>query len=148
MGEDERVRVDLDSRERVLLRAALLDWGGPASPTDEIAAAIGFTDAANLASEAWTLWKEIEAENGLTVSNWRRALLAVEIVFASDAVGSGLDWASTSGISDEESITILRGLQRKLPRWRDSFQFGIDDAGRVTLADPHRPHDSNPPQAK
>lgn len=123
MSADERVRVELDTAERRLLRAALLDWGGPARPTDEVAAAIGFSDAARLRSEAWSLWKGIEAEGRLTVSEWRRVLLAVEVVFASDVVGSGLDWSITSGLSDEESIAILRRLQRKLPRWRDSFQF-------------------------
>ncbi len=67
-------------------------------------------------------------------------LLAVEIVFASDVVGSGLDWATTSGIPDEESIAILRRLQRKLPRWRGSFQFKVNDLGKAEILDPERPH--------
>lgn len=140
MSADERVRVELDTTERRFLRAALLDWGGPAKPTDEIAAAIGFSDAARLSGEASRLWDAIEANEGTTVSNWRRALLAAEIVIASDVVGSGLDWTFTSGFSDEKSIAILRGLQRKLPRWRASVQFRVDDEGNVTLADSGRPH--------
>src|SRR5687768_18039087 len=43
-----RVPVSLDDMERRFLRAALLDWGGPARPTDALAIALGFTSAASL----------------------------------------------------------------------------------------------------
>jgi hypothetical protein len=75
----------------------------------------------------------------MTADDWRRVLLSVEIVFASDVVGSGLDWRITSGISDEESVGLLRGLQRKLPRWRGSVQFTVQESGRVDITDPERP---------
>lgn len=101
---------------------------------------MGFTSAESLSREAWALWTRIEAGEALTVGEWRQALLAVEVVFASDVVGSGLDWRITSGISDEESIAILRALQRKLPRWRGSVQFTTDDAGKVTISEPERPN--------
>ncbi|MGN6606688.1 MAG: hypothetical protein ACTHMS_06735 [Jatrophihabitans sp.] len=140
MSDDSRVPVSLDERERCFLRSALLDWGGPANPTDALAAAMGFTSAESLSREAWALWTRIEAGEALTVGEWRQALLAVEVVFASDVVGSGLDWRITSGISDEESIAILRALQRKLPRWRGSVQFTTDDAGKVTISEPERPN--------
>lgn len=61
-------------------------------------------------------------------------MLAVE----SDVVGSGLDWRFTSGVSDTQPIETLRGLQRKLPRWRASVQFTLDNDGRVTDLDPNR----------
>jgi hypothetical protein len=54
-------------------------------------------------------------------------------------VGSGLDWQITSDFSDEESIALLRGLQRKLPRWRSSVQFTLDQSGGVDISDPKRP---------
>ncbi|MEU7874785.1 hypothetical protein [Dactylosporangium sp. NPDC049140] len=57
----------------------------------------------------------------------------------SDVVGSGLDWRFTSGFSDAETIEVLRGLQRKLPRWRDSAQFTRDDDDKVTILDQERP---------
>ena len=50
----------------------------------------------------------------LTASDWRRTLLATEIVFASDVVGSGLDWSITTGLPDEETIWLLRTVQRKV----------------------------------
>ena len=139
MSETPDAPVALSSDERRFLRAALLDWGGPARPTDALAVALGFTDADRLSSEAWALWLSIEAGESLSVADWRRVLLSVEIVFASDVVGSGLDWRFTSGLSDEKSITILRGLQRKLPRWRGSVQFSITPDGHIEVQDAERP---------
>lgn len=139
VSDAARLPVLLDDMERRFLRAALLDWGGPAQPTDELAVAMGFTSADSLSREAWALWKRIEAGQVMTSDEWRRVLLAVEIVFASDVVGSGLDWRITSGISDEESVGLLRGLQRKLPRWRGSVQFTVQESGSVDITDPERP---------
>lgn len=139
VSEDLNLAVPLDDSERRFLRAALVEWGGPARPTDALAVALGFTSADRLAREARALWERIEAGDALTTGDWRQVLLAVEIVFVSDVVGSGLDWWITSGISDEESIAILRGLQRKLPRWRGSVQFSKGEAGVVAISDPGRP---------
>ena len=139
MSDDARVPVSLDEMELRFVRVALLEWGGPARPTDGLAVAMGFTSAARMSSEAWELWERIEAGEALTATDWRQVLLAVEVVFASDVVGSGLDWRITSGISDEESIAVLRGLQRKLPRWRGGAQFSTVDTGKVTVSDPERP---------
>lgn len=131
--------VALDDLERKFLRAALLDWGGPARPTDAIAVALGFSSANDISAEAWELWKRIDAGEALEAQNWRRVLLAAEVIFASDVVGSGIDWSTTSGISDVESIEVLRGPQRKLPRWRECAQFSLDETGHVKTADPDRP---------
>lgn len=116
MSDEADRTVVLDERERRFLRAALLDWGGPANPTDDLAVAMGFSSAAAIAREAWQLWEHIEAGHALSTDDWRRVLLAAEVVFASDVVGSGVEWASTSGLSDIESVALLRRLQRKLPR--------------------------------
>lgn len=139
MTDAPEVPVLLDKSERHFLRSALLDWGGPASPTDALAAAMGFTDAKSLSSEAWALWKRIEDGEALMADDWRRVLLAAEIVFVSDVVGSGLDWRFTSGLTDTDSIAILRGLQRKLPRWRGSVQFTVSPSDGVVISDPERP---------
>lgn len=47
-------------------------------------------------------------------TDWTRALLASEIVFASDVVGAGVEWPTVTGWSDVETIELLRELQRKL----------------------------------
>ena len=66
-------------------------------------------------------------------------MLAIEVVFVSDVVGSGLDWRFTTGFGDAETIGVIRGLQRKLPRWRGSAQFTRAEDGEVTILDPERP---------
>lgn len=58
--DTEPVLVRLNADERAVLRAGLLDWGGPARPTDALAVAMGFTDAATLPREAWALWERID----------------------------------------------------------------------------------------
>jgi hypothetical protein len=136
--DDQRlVTVDMDDRERAFLRAALLDWDGPARPTQEFAVAMGFGDAEQLPSDTRSLWRRIDRQSALSIGDWRCVLLAAEVIFVSDVVGSGLDWRLTSGFSDEESIAIPRGLQRKMPRWRDSLQFTTDQGGQVKVSGPN-----------
>src|SRR4051794_30696830 len=111
MASAELIHVQLNADEREILRAGLADWGGPARPTDALATAMGFTDAASLPQEAWQLWQQIDRSSALTTQDWRRVLLAVEIVFISDVVGSGLDWRITTGFSDAETVGVVRRLQ-------------------------------------
>ncbi|MEU1542912.1 hypothetical protein [Actinacidiphila glaucinigra] len=40
----------------------------------------------------------------------------MEIVFVSDLAGSGVEWPTTTGLSDEATIRVLRAIQRKLVR--------------------------------
>lgn len=56
----------------------------------------------------------LKAAPQLTPRDWARALLAVEVVFASDVVGAAHDWRIVTGWTDEESIGILRRLQDRL----------------------------------
>ncbi|XVU25091.1 hypothetical protein ACQPZJ_49225 [Actinoplanes sp. CA-054009] len=100
---------------------------------------MGFTDAASLSSEARDLWQQIDRSSSLTAGDWRRVLLAVEIVFVSDVVGSGLDWRFTTGFSDAETVALIRAVQRKLPRWRGTVQFARGESGEVSIRDEERP---------
>ena len=105
---------DLDDRERRLLRWGIIEWGGPARCTEEMAVAMGFRDVQDLFDSTGRLADSIDSGGPLTAIDWLRVLLATEIVFASNTIGSGLDWSSTSGMSDEESLASLRSVQRKL----------------------------------
>ena len=105
---------DLDDTERRLLRWGIIEWGGPARCTDEMAVAMGFRSIQDLFDSGRRLAGSIEAGAPLTALDWLRVLLATEIVFASNTIGSGLDWSITSGMSDEESLAALRSVQRKL----------------------------------
>ncbi|MET8119798.1 hypothetical protein [Micromonospora sp. NPDC005189] len=117
MSASDVVAVDLTSDERFLLRRGLGEWGGPASPTDDLARAMGFDNKEDLwQGEGRRLREVLDSGGPLTSSQWRKALLSLEIVFASDVLGSGCDWSITTGISDEETIKLLRVVQRKLAR--------------------------------
>ncbi|MDR7166167.1 hypothetical protein J2X12_004221 [Pseudarthrobacter oxydans] len=105
---------DLTDDERELLRRGLLEWGGPASPTNSMAVAMGFRDIKDLLKEGCRIGADISEGRPLTYADWHRALLATEIVFASDVVGSGVDCSTTTGLEDEETIRMLRSLQRKI----------------------------------
>jgi len=121
MDSDELLNVALSDRERFMLRAGLLDWIGPAKPTEQLALAIGFESIQGLERDVLTLRQALENGEPLSRRDWGRILIATEIGFASDVVGSGLDWPITTGIADAEAIELLRGIQRKMPRWRRPF---------------------------
>lgn len=107
------VEVGLTPSERALLRRGLLEWGGPAKCTEELAIAMGFAGLDGLRSEGRRIANQVREGEALTRLDLLRALLATEFVFISDSVGSGGDWSSTVGMSDVDTITVLRGLQRK-----------------------------------
>jgi hypothetical protein len=135
---DELVEVALSDDERGLLQCGLLEWGGPARCTDALAVAMGFSDLADFDAERDRLRDALADGQPLTVRDWSRTLLATEIVFASDVVGSGLDWSITTGLRDHETIALLRRVQRKMPRWRPTAQFTIGEAGEVAILDADR----------
>jgi hypothetical protein len=111
------VDIELTSDERHLLRSGLLEWGGPASATDELARPMGFLGKDDLLrGDGDRLRQAIDRGEPLTRHDWRRTLLATEIVFASDVVGSGWDWSITTGLADDLSIKLLRAVQRKVVR--------------------------------
>jgi hypothetical protein len=107
---------DLTDEERHVLARGLAEWGGPAHCTDALAAAMDFESVEVLLEEARRMKLLIRDGQPLSSRDWRRALISTEIVFASDVFGSGCDWSITTGISDEDTIRILRSLQRKIAR--------------------------------
>jgi hypothetical protein len=112
----DEIDADLADDERHLLARGLYEWGGPAKPTKEIANLLGFADVQSLFDDGGLIARRIRSGDPLTAADWRRALLATEIVFASDLIGSGVDWSATTGIRDEEAVRLLRSGQRKLVR--------------------------------
>jgi hypothetical protein len=82
--------------------------------TNALAIALGFTTETHLLEEAKLIRTLLDDGASLTPLDAARALAATEIVFASDVFGSGVEWESTTGLSDEDTIRTLRVLQRKL----------------------------------
>ncbi|GAB2573029.1 hypothetical protein Aab01nite_19450 [Paractinoplanes abujensis] len=111
---DVRPAAILNDDETALLIRALGEWGGPARCSDEMAYAMGFADAADLYTGSRRLSHAIRDDVPLSPADWARVLLATEVVFVSDLVGSGYEWSTTTGRSDEGTIRLLRGLQRQL----------------------------------
>jgi hypothetical protein len=108
------VEFELTDEERFLLNRGLAEWGGPAYCTDALAVAMGFDSVADLAVQRDRLLRSLDTGAALSRWDWTRILFATEIVFASDVVGSGVEWPTTTGLSDAGSLEVLRGLQRKL----------------------------------
>jgi hypothetical protein len=107
------VDLNLAPEERNLLRRGLLEWGGPTRCTEELAIAMGFGGLSALRSEGRRIANLVRAGTALTRLDLLRALLATEFVFMSDSMGSGADWKSTVGMSDADTISVLRRLQRR-----------------------------------
>jgi hypothetical protein len=116
----------------------------------QLAIGMGFEGRDHLHEDVARLREALEVGEPLLHEDWRCVLLATEVVFVSDVVGSGLDWSITSGFSDSYSISLLRGIQRKMPRWRATFQFTLDQAecgevraavgqGQAVISEPERP---------
>ena len=110
------VAIDLTDDEREVLQRGLAEWGGPARCTDALASVMGFESKADLLDQGERLHSALISEDPLSAADWRRALRATEIVFVSAELGSGKDWSTTTGFSDEETIRLLRKLQRKIIR--------------------------------
>jgi hypothetical protein len=111
---NELVDPALSSDERFLLRCRLVEWAGPARCTDPMAAAMGFGSVRELFRESDRLIDAIEQGRPLSRWDWSRCLIATEIVFVSNVMGSGHDWSITTGLDDATTLVRLRELQLKL----------------------------------
>jgi hypothetical protein len=118
MTSHQKFDLPLTDAERDLLWAGLVEWGGPARCTDDLAVAMGFASVEDLFAQGDRIGKVLKEKQPLTRQDWVRTLLATEIVFASNVVGSGHDWSITTGIADDESIRLLRSVQAKIPARR------------------------------
>jgi hypothetical protein len=115
-NDDMELCADLTDQERDLLARGVIEWAGPARCTEELALAMGFASVADLFLHSKAMIDAIQTKSPLTPRDWTRLLLLTEIVFASDVVGSGRDWPTTTGLGDAESLALLRSVQRKIRR--------------------------------
>jgi hypothetical protein len=115
VGINDEFDIPLTDDEREVLRSGLGEWAGPAHCTREMAVAMGFESEDDLLRQADRIREALRQKQPLTQQDWTRTLLATEIAFASDALGSGHDWSITTGFSDAETLALLRSIQRKVP---------------------------------
>ncbi|MBA3261089.1 MAG: hypothetical protein H0T69_01170 [Thermoleophilaceae bacterium] len=64
------------------------------------------------------IMERLRAGQALAKRDWERALVAIEIVFASSFYGAAGDWEIVSGWDDDRTLRVLRGIQRKLAGFR------------------------------
>ncbi|MET9923850.1 MULTISPECIES: hypothetical protein [unclassified Streptomyces] len=77
---------------------------------------MGFDGTKDLHHRLLRIRAALIAREALEPMDWARALLATELAFASDVVGSGYEWSTTTGWSDETTVRVLRSTQLKLIR--------------------------------
>ncbi|MFJ8963475.1 hypothetical protein ACIRG5_29220 [Lentzea sp. NPDC102401] len=75
---------------------------------------MGFRSVQDLLEKCQSLRVELHEDRPLEAVDWARVLLAVEVVFVSDLVGSGVEWSTTTGFDDATTLLRLRAIQRKL----------------------------------
>lgn len=76
-----RISIELTDEERILFRAGVLDWGGPANCTDELAREMGFTTVADLLMEGHRQSEVLKFNGPLSLIDWRRYVVAAETCF-------------------------------------------------------------------
>ena len=111
---DDILAFDLTDTERSVLAHGLIEWGGPARCTEEMAVAMGFQSRHDLRDQSQRLLAGLVTDAGLSKLDWARVMLATSVVFADDLIGCGLDWSIVTGYSDQETILALRSIQRKV----------------------------------
>lgn len=77
---------------------------------------MGFADMSDLLDRSRGLQAALRDDVPLAPADWARTLLATEIAFVSDLAGSGVEWPTTTGLTDEATIRTLRSIQRKLAK--------------------------------
>ncbi|MEW2489385.1 hypothetical protein [Streptomyces sp. NPDC048411] len=115
-GAQTAKQLTLTDEESRLLQQGLIEWSGPARCTEEFAVAMGFDGADDLNRRGARIRTALAAKEPLEPMDWARALLATELAFASEVVGSGYEWSTTTGWSDDMTVKVLRSAQLKLIR--------------------------------
>jgi hypothetical protein len=113
-GPDDLVEVDLPEDQRTLIIRAFIEWGGPTRPTDAVARAMGFASREAIHSEGKRIRAALAEHEPMSKRDWARALVATEFVFASYYYGAAGDWEDVTPWTDEQTLLVLRALQRSL----------------------------------
>lgn len=113
-GSETPIDIGLTNDERFVLDRGMAEWSGPAHCTEALAIAMGFESIQDFLEKMHHWRAELKARHPLARRDWTRMLLAAEISFVSDVVGSGVEWETTTGLGDAHTIEILRSVQRRI----------------------------------
>jgi hypothetical protein len=121
------VAIELTADERDFIQQTLEQWALSAASTPFPYQALGMSTWDEFLTLTGRLEHAVVAGKPLTDLDWTRVLFLTEVTWASNLVGSGLDFAIVTRFSDSEAIGLLRGLQRKIsthPRAKLLFPEG------------------------
>jgi hypothetical protein len=109
--ERGNVVIDLTDEERRFMYLALYEFFGPARGQSVMIQALGLPGRAEFDNLVKRLGDAVKDEKPLSEADWARALFLTEVSWASNLVGSGLDFATS--FRDEKAVQLLRSIQRK-----------------------------------
>ncbi|MBW0013411.1 MAG: hypothetical protein JO059_09625 [Mycobacterium sp.] len=113
-SSSELVAVDLTQDERDFIRQALQQWESSAAGQPFPFQVLGLSTWGEFGEQTLRLERAITGCQPLTDLDWARVLFLTEVTWASDLIGSGLDFDVVTSFSDTEAVSLLRGLQRKI----------------------------------
>ncbi|OBK43305.1 hypothetical protein [Mycobacterium kubicae] len=125
----EVVAIDLTDDERSLIIHGLNEYRGSAKRAMPLLTPlVGLSDTEEFSALLSRLIDGVKRKEPLSDLDWARAVFLTEIGWASDVVGSGIDFATN--IRDEKAAPLLRSIQRKVVTPERSALFR-DSAYRV-----------------
>jgi|SRR6516164_1678468 hypothetical protein len=110
----EVVAVDLTETERDFISQALEQWALAASVMPFPFQVLGLSTWDEFGELTFRLGHAVTAREPLTDLDWARVLYLTECSWASEIVGAGRGFATVTGYSDTDAVSLLRGLQRKI----------------------------------
>ncbi|WAJ43695.1 hypothetical protein OK015_21265 [Mycobacterium sp. Aquia_216] len=115
MTTTELVDIDLTDDERDLLSHGLNEYGGPIRNQLVMVRALGLPDRESFDTLVARLGKAIWRKEPLSKIDWARAVFLTEVSWASNLVGSGLDFRSN--FHDDQAAPLMRSIQGKIGRY-------------------------------
>jgi hypothetical protein len=112
------VAVELTDDERSFIRQSLRQWESSAAGQPFPFQVLGLSTWGEFGALTLRLEHAVTDHEALTDLDWARVLFLTEVTWASDLIGSGLDFDAVTSFSDVEALALLRGLQRKIGGYR------------------------------
>ena len=115
MTATELTDIELTDDERDLVSHGLNEYGGSIHYKPVMTRALGLPDRASFDALLDRLRRAIGRKEPLSKLDWARAVFLTEVSWASNLVGSGLDFRSN--FHDDEAAPLMRSIQWKIGRY-------------------------------
>jgi hypothetical protein len=128
------VAVDLTEDERDFIQQTLEQWALSAASKPFPFQALGLSTWDEFGELTGRLEHAVTDGKPLTDLDWARVLFLTEVTWASNLIGSGLDFEIVTRFSDAEALSLLRGLQRRIGGFKRA-QLLFPNGGRPRTAE-------------